>query len=306
VNALASVQYVVSVQPVSGSALGVAQVLGYQVLVKASAWKAWDKCVFVQGGAKLPATGNFEFLRQSKWVVSATAANQGLILPTHLVPNGGNLAIGADVTQALGITLPALRTTPEFEWPGHLPAWHSQVVEPTTNLQQCPTLLNDLHAAGAYFAEESAVGHWVCYFHDTDFGVCGVSASGTHVEPGNCRWNPAVDLRTKLNEWHARTGARVAVIGRIATQFVATDVWDIAASRFFNFDARQTLLAILDVPTPPLLEVGSHQRTLTEWLALSATTSGGITVAPIATTHCHSVGGRLRFSVSSWKPTRKP
>lgn len=89
----------------------VAEVLGWQCVVKKGEFKVGDVVIYVEVDSVMPQTPEFEFLRERKFRVKTIKlrgqVSQGLVLPIDAVSeqyNKGKLSIGDDVSAIIGIT----------------------------------------------------------------------------------------------------------------------------------------------------------------------------------------------------------
>ena len=109
---LAHIEKIETLSPIIGAdKIEVAQVLGWQCVVKKGEFKVGDAVIYVEVDSIMPPTPEFEFLRERKFRIKTIKLkgqiSQGLVLPLegdiekkyHL----GKLTIGDDVTDILGI-----------------------------------------------------------------------------------------------------------------------------------------------------------------------------------------------------------
>ena len=105
---LASIQKIEAIHPIEGrDQIGLAQVLGWQVIVRYDQFKEGDLCVYCEVDSVFPETPEFEFLRRCNFRIKtmkmAGVISQGLCLPMSHLPSG-SYDIGTDVTDLLHIT----------------------------------------------------------------------------------------------------------------------------------------------------------------------------------------------------------
>ena len=105
---LASVQKIEAIHHIEGrDQIGLAEVLGWQVIVRYDQFKAGDLCIYCEVDSVLPEVPEFEFLRKCNFRIKtmkmAGVISQGLCLPMSHLPKG-NYAVGDDVTELLHIT----------------------------------------------------------------------------------------------------------------------------------------------------------------------------------------------------------
>jgi hypothetical protein len=107
---LASIQKIVSLKPISGAdKIELAQVLGWEVIVKKGEFEVGDLAIYIEIDSLLPESNPiFEFMRKKQFKVKTMkmrgAISQGIIFPWKLLINTGHQIIeGMDVTEILGI-----------------------------------------------------------------------------------------------------------------------------------------------------------------------------------------------------------
>jgi len=105
---LAHIEVIESLSPIpKADKIEVAQVLGWQCVVKKGEFKVGEKVIYVEVDSVMPEKSEFEFLRSRKFRVRTIKLkgqiSQGLVLPFN---KGyyGNYPIGYDITEELGIT----------------------------------------------------------------------------------------------------------------------------------------------------------------------------------------------------------
>lgn len=112
---LAHIEIIESLTPIEGAdKIEVAQVLGWQCVVKKGEFKVGEKIIYVEVDSVMPEKPEFEFLRDRKFRVRTIKLrgqiSQGLILPINTLTSInskisiGFLNIGDDVTEYLSIT----------------------------------------------------------------------------------------------------------------------------------------------------------------------------------------------------------
>jgi len=106
---LASIQKIVSIRPIENAdKIEVAQVLGWECVVKKNEYKVGELVVYIEIDSKVPERPEFEFLRERKFKVKTIKLrkqiSQGLVVPLSVLPSKISIAEGIDVTEALGIT----------------------------------------------------------------------------------------------------------------------------------------------------------------------------------------------------------
>lgn len=104
---LASIRRISDIHPIPGAdRIVVAQVDGWECVVKKDEFHVGDTIVYVEVDSIVPERPEFEFLRDRKFRVRTIKlrgqVSQGLVLPLSILPSG-MYPIGTDVTKILGI-----------------------------------------------------------------------------------------------------------------------------------------------------------------------------------------------------------
>ena len=104
---LASVQRIETIHPIEGcDQIGLAQVMGWQVIVRYDQFKEGDLCIYFEIDSLLPETEAFEFMRSKSFRVRTMkmkgVISQGLCMPLRILPEK-EYAVGDDVTDILGV-----------------------------------------------------------------------------------------------------------------------------------------------------------------------------------------------------------
>lgn len=104
---LASIQKIESIHPIAGcDQIGLAQVLGWNVIVRYDQFKAGDLCVYFEIDSLLPETETFAFMRSKSFRVRTMkmkgVVSQGLCMPLWILPEK-DYTTGDDVTDLLGV-----------------------------------------------------------------------------------------------------------------------------------------------------------------------------------------------------------
>ena len=107
---LASVQRITAIHPIEGrDQIGLAEVLGWHVIVRYDQFKEGDLCVYFEIDSVLPENETFEFMRKHgfrvKTMKMAGQVSQGLCMPLScFLINPDKVREGEDVTEILGVT----------------------------------------------------------------------------------------------------------------------------------------------------------------------------------------------------------
>lgn len=207
---LASIRRISSIRPIEGAdRIVVAQVDGWECVVKKDEFHEGDLIVYVEVDSIVPDKPEFEFLRDRKFRVRTIKlrgqVSQGLVLPMSVLPEG-NYPIDSDVTEVLQIKKYDPQAQQEeallqskkkvgsfskfmmrFKWyrklflkskrKGGFPEWIVKTDE--TRIQNLTSLFNAERDKGTSFSiTEKMDGQSVTYFlrriskRKYEFGVC--------------------------------------------------------------------------------------------------------------------------------------
>ena len=105
---LATIRKISAIRPIPGAdRIVVAQVDGWECIVKKEEFTVGELIVYIEGDSILPERPEFEFMRERKFRVRTIRLrgqiSQGLVLPLSVLPRGTRLLEDEDVTQLLGI-----------------------------------------------------------------------------------------------------------------------------------------------------------------------------------------------------------
>lgn len=105
---LATIRQVADIRPIPGAdRIEVAQIDGWECVVKKGEFQVDEKIVYIEVDSILPERPEFEFMRERKFRVRTIKlrkqVSQGLVLPLDILPSGENYCPGDDVTEILGI-----------------------------------------------------------------------------------------------------------------------------------------------------------------------------------------------------------
>ena len=185
---LAQVQQIAEIKPISGAdAIELAQILGWQCVVKKSEFKPGDFCVYFEVDSFLPIEERYEFLRKNsyrknellgegfriKTMTLRGEISQGLVLPLGQFPNITNKEVGSDVTELLGVR--------KWELPEQAMSDGTAIGEkpygiPTTDetrIQSAPELLAEFDGKPYYISTKMDGTSCTVYVKDGKVGVCG-------------------------------------------------------------------------------------------------------------------------------------
>lgn len=191
-RALASIQYINSVDPIPGADFIVkVGVKGWSTVAKLDEFQVGDPCVYFEVDSILPEKAEFEFMRDRKFRVRTMKFRkqiaQGLAMPlkeiTALWRDDSPLLVdedkiqfeeGQDVTELIGVTKyePATPVCLEGKIVGRRPHFVAKTDE--YRLQSYPEILNEFEGKTAYITEKLD-GSSLSVFYSPlvkEFGVC--------------------------------------------------------------------------------------------------------------------------------------
>ena len=213
---LASIQQINETRPIpDADAIELAQVLGWQCVVKKGEFKAGDYCVYFEVDSFLPIEEKYEFLRKNcyrknefmgegfriKTISLRGEISQGLLLPIGKFPALANKEVGDDVTDLLGVR--------KWELPEQAMSDGTAVGEkpygiPTTDevrIQSAPELLAEFEGKPYYISTKMDGTSCTIYVKDGKVGVCG--RNWEYKDDGKCsmwKWVHDMNLVDKLKE----------------------------------------------------------------------------------------------------------
>lgn len=187
---LASIQKIKKILPVKNAdRLELAQVLGWQVVVKKDEFREGDLVVYFEIDSFLPAKECFSFLKDSSYKKSELLGegyrlktiklrgeiSQGLIMPLSLAKEAGctDLKEGDDITEALGVKKweEPMRASTGGTITGGLPYSISKTDE--TRIQAEPRLLDEFKDAEYYISTKMDGSSHSISFDKDGLHVCG-------------------------------------------------------------------------------------------------------------------------------------
>ena len=326
---LASVQQISEIKPIpEADAIELAQILGWQCVVKKGEFQPGDFCVYFEVDSFLPIEERYEFLRKNcfrknellgegfriKTITLRGEISQGLVLPLRQFPNITSKEAGKDVTELLGVR--------KWELPEQAMSDGTAIGEkpygiPTTDetrIQSAPELLAEFEGKPYYVSTKMDGTSCTIYVKDGKVGVCG--RNWEYKDDDKCsmwKWVHVRGLADKLRE----LGQNIAVQGefcgagiqknRLKLQkpelyvFTVLLLGDENKTQRVGLDEMRNICGRLDLTTVPIEEEGeSFGYTLPELLerAKGKYTSGmdkeGIVIRTITP-------GRLGYQSLSFK-----
>ncbi len=326
---LASVQRIVSVEPIAGAdRIEIARVLGWRCVVKKGEVAPGDLCVYFEIDSFLPIDERFEFLRQGSYRNSELLGegfrlrtqrfrgevSQGLVLPLSILPDPaeGSYTEGDDVTEVLGVRkweIPETATqggTIVADFPAAVPKTDE------TRVQAEPALLAEF-AGQPYYITTKMDGTSVTMCRlGGEFKVCGHNYE--YADDGACPfWQFAheheLDRRLAdlglddiaIQGEFCGAGIQKNPLKLVKPQWYVFTVYDAAASRRYGLDEMLELCERLGLASVPVEERGEAfpYKTVEELLERakgcyeSGSRKEGIVVRPVEPKRSAVLGGAL-------------
>ncbi len=200
---LASIQTITSLSPIPGADnILVAQVLGWQCVVKREEFKSGDRCVYFEIDSILPIAQWNDHLRKDpakplrvKTIRLRGQLSQGLALPMNLLPVG-EYELGQDVTELAGVVKyePVIPAELSGKVKGNFPGFLHKTDE--IRLQSVPEVLDEAIAKGLVLIGTLKMDgtSFTAYRRDADFGVCSRNLDLKETED-NAHWKIARKLK---------------------------------------------------------------------------------------------------------------
>jgi RNA ligase (TIGR02306 family) len=276
---LASVQIVKDIKPIEGAELiEVAQILGWNVVVKKGDFAIGNKVIYCEIDSILPDRPEFEFLKprgmRIKTIRLKGQISQGICFPVHIlsepflpkdkaVQNGYDLEEGTDVTENLGITKyePAIPACLSGIAKGKFPSFIPKTDE--IRVQVLQEVLNRYKGTKCYVAEKLDGSSATYYIKDGVFGVCSRNLELLE-DNENSFWKVAkeYDIEQKLRS----IGNDIAIQGELIGEGIQGNklkikgqkvyffnAFDIDKFEYLNFFDFNEMLAKIELPIVPII-----------------------------------------------------
>ena len=276
---LASVQIVKDIKPIEGAELiEVAQILGWNVVVKKGDFAIGNKVIYCEIDSILPDRPEFEFLKprgmRIKTIRLKGQISQGICFPVHIlsepflpkdkaVQNGYDLEEGTDVTENLGITKyePAIPACLSGIAKGKFPSFIPKTDE--IRVQVLQEVLNRYKGTKCYVAEKLDGSSATYFIKDGVFGVCSRNLELLE-DNENSFWKVAkeYDIEQKLRS----VGKNIAIQGELVGEGIQGNklkikgqkvyffnAFDINKFEYLNFFDFNEMLAKIELPIVPII-----------------------------------------------------
>jgi RNA ligase (TIGR02306 family) len=276
---LASIQIIKEIKPIEGAELiEVAQILGWNVVVKKGDFAIGNKVIYCEIDSILPDRPEFEFLKprgmRIKTIKLKGQISQGICFPVHIlsypflsldlsIENPYNLEEGYDVTEILGITKyePTIPACLSGIAKGKFPSFIPKTDE--TRVQVLQNVLDKYKGALCYASEKLDGSSATYYLKDGEFGVCSRNLELLESEE-NSFWKVArqMQIEEKLRSYGKNIALQGELIGegiqgnklKIKGQTVMFfNLFDIDKFEYLNIFQLNELLTKIDLPLVPIV-----------------------------------------------------
>jgi RNA ligase (TIGR02306 family) len=265
---LASIRLVKEIKSIKGAdAIELAVVDGWQVVTKKGEFKPGDTCVYFEIDSFLPVRDEFEFLRKSsfkkmgdvegfrlKTIRLKGELSQGLLMPLNVLPVRGNVYLGMDVTEILGVIKyePPIPAELAGKVKGYFPSFLRRTDEERVQNLSREYEEWKITSKHQFYATEKLDGSSASFYvKDGEFGVCsrnlelaepGEFVSGTELcddgierpKRENTFWKVAreMDIKKKLLD----TGLNLCIQGELIGEGIQKNPYKLKGHtvRFYN------------------------------------------------------------------------
>lgn len=269
---LATIQKIKTVLPHTNSDnLEIAQVLGWNVVVKKGEFQPGDWCVYCEIDSLLPAHKHFEFLANKHYRIRTIRlrgeVSQGICFPVSILEDFGGAPLneGADVTELLGIEKyePPVHASLGGDVKGNFPSFLMKTDE--TRIQTLERFINMLLESNdeCYFAEKLDGASMTVYKYQGDFGVCSRNLELKQTD-ANSLWQVALREKMDINLPNG-----VCLQGELVGpniqdnkyklkqhEFYVFNVFDIQKGTYYNLKEAQELVQQMNLKFVPVMFTG--------------------------------------------------
>lgn len=250
---LVTIRQISNLEPIpDATAIEVATVDGWKIVVKKGEFSIGDICVYFEIDSFLPIRPEFEFLRarslkrmagqdgfRLKTIRLRGQVSQGLLLPLSILGAAHETfainadSIGADVTEQLGVQkydppVPAeLAGMAKGNFPSSIPKTDQERVQNLSS--ELPTYKQQLWEV----TEKLEGSSMTCYMIDGEFGVCSRNLDLKRSD-SNTFWKVAIsdDLEAKLLSLEKN----IAFQGELVGEGIQGNIYRIKSHKFYCFD----------------------------------------------------------------------
>lgn len=275
---LASIQKVVSLTAIpKADMIVMAQVLGWECVVKKDEFQPGELGVYFEIDSLLPVQSEFAFLEKCKYRIKTIRlkgqVSQGLLIPLSTIKyvDLSSCKEGDDVTELLGVKkweppdpFSGGRSNLRGKVKGTFPQFLSKTDE--TRIQSYPRLLEDLKDVDMYYAEKVDGSSLTAYFRNGVFGLCSrnleLKRDSTIL---NAFWAGAdkYDLENKLTALNRNIALQGELLGPgiqknkyhlTEYEVLFFNAYDIDNHKYLDFEEFKALVESLGLKTVPIIE----------------------------------------------------
>lgn len=290
---LATIQKVLNLIPIEGADfIELAQIMGWQCVVKKGIFKPGDLGVYCEVDSWLPVDPKYEFLRKNcykknelgegfriKTIRLKKILSQGLFLPLSDFPELFNMnVIGTDVTEILNIKkydipIPAqLAGTVRSTFPSFVPKTDE------IRIQSVPEYIEYLKDREVYWSIKCDGTSSTFINHLDDFHVCSRNMSLKELEE-NVYWKMfhKHDIKSKLDPSYSiqgeicGPGIQKNRMGLSELQFFLFNVYDISNSRYLDFYELKDFSKDKNIPMVPIERVEVFKHSMEDVIRIGTT-----------------------------------
>jgi len=265
---LASIQKIVNIDKIENADnIEIAQVLGWQLVVKKNEFQVGDLCVYCEIDSVMPERDEFEFLRPRNFRIKTIKLrgkiSQGIAFPLSILPNG-DYHEGEDVTELLGVRKyePPVIFKMGGDVKGAFPGFLIKTDQ--TRIQSVPGVLERNRGKRFFVTEKLDGTSGTFYFNNGEFGVCSRNLEMKDSEQ-SLYWKIArgYDLCNKLSTLKRNLAIQGEIVGpKIQNnryqlsrhQLFIFDIFDIDKYRYFSYGKFLELVNVLELEAVPVLE----------------------------------------------------
>lgn len=265
---LASIQVISNLKSIDGADnIEVAEILGWNVIVKKGEFNIGDKVVYCEIDSVLPDKPEFEFLKprgmRIKTIRLRGQISQGICFPLSILPEEFSVKEDVDCTEAIGIFKyePPIPACLSGVMRGNFPSFIPKTDE--TRVQVLQKVLDKYSGSKCYITEKLDGSSSTFYLKDGYFGVCSRNIDLVETED-NSFWKVAknLDIENKLRKLNRNIAIQGELIGegiqgnklRLKGQTVMFfNAFDIDKFEYLGFIAFKELMDNLKLVTVPIV-----------------------------------------------------
>lgn len=285
---LATIQQIKSIRPHTNSDnLELAEVLGWQVVVKKNEFKVDDLCVYICTDTVLPEKPEFEFLRNKHFRIKPIRlrgqSSNGICFPLDILGEiARNVFEKQDVTDILNVIhyekpVPAQLAGQAV---GHIPGFI--IITDEDNLRSYPNALTELRLESYYITRKDDGSSGTYFIKNGEFGVC---SRRIHLkeDPNNGFWKMAHkynieaalqkhfgDVPVALQGEVVGPGVQSNPLGLKELELHIFNLFNIFERSYYSYNELNEFCEEYNIPTVTLVEEGfKFEYTLEQLIAIA-------------------------------------